>query len=206
MAYVSISDVSELGHKFDDTQNDDIISMCNTASHLVDGYIQRVLPGLFSLEDHNHSEMMTVRIKGGMIKFFPTYYHITSVDSMKLTIDPFNDLEVTCENAKVFNYQQYISARVRGVADGEYYATTEYRAGYPNDINGKSTIPVDIRKAALLILQTLLSENSMERNFNVSGLTMFKQGSLQAQRSPSLLKGDIPSRAQILLASYRRTR
>jgi predicted transcriptional regulator len=196
--YIALSDLSELGYKWDSSLDPDLTNICLTSSKMVDAHIQRVLPGGYSLELNNIEEVVSVRVNRGLVKAFPKYYHVNSVESIIIVADPITNLTVEADNFRFHSYEQFISARTY-LSNGSYYATIKYNSGF-------SILPEDIVKATILVAQSILSEYFMVKNFNISGLTMFKQGNLQFQRSSKLLNQPLTSQAQLLLAEYRRTR
>lgn len=222
MPYITTADLSQLGYKWDATVEPELLNMCITASSMVDAYVQRVLPGGLSFDPNDVSEVSKVRVSNGLFKYFPKYYKINSVDSITLSADAFINLEVSADNFKIIQSDGVILGRAI-IANGEYYVVANYNIGFKpivttvdvtNPVTSEvttvttttSTLPIEIKKATVLVAQNLLSEYFMVKNFNVSMLTMFKQGSLQFQRSSKLLKDAIPSSAQLLLAEYRRVR
>lgn len=223
MPYITTSELAELGYKWDDTLKPDIDEICVTASLMVDSYIQRVLPGKFSLEANDVEESVMVRVKNGVFKFFPKYYKVNSVESIVILLDAFTNYEVYADNFQILKPKSDVVLGRAIISNGEFQATAKYNAGFVPDkitkeildpdsggtiteITYVSTIPSGVKKATLLIVQTLLTEYFMVKNFNISMLTHFKQGNLQFQRSSKLLNQPIPPSAQLLLAEYRRTR
>ena len=205
MAYITTADLIELGYKWDVAVTPQLDQLCITAASMVDAYIQRVLPGKYSLELNDIEETVNARVRMGVVKIFPKYYNINNIVSIVISSGMLSDLDIVADNIKILPKDQFILARVL-VHDGEYYATVKYSAGFGVDAEDISLLPVEIKKATILITQNLLSEFFMVKNFNISMLTMFKQGDLQFQRSSKLLGEAIPNSAQLLLTEYRRIR
>lgn len=206
MSYITTADLEELGYKWDDSIIANLENMCITSSAMVDAYIQRVMPGGSSLEYSSHTETLKCLVKNGKMKIFPRFYLIDSVESIVITVNEVTDTTQSLNNFRVQNDTQVIICNPVGLGDGEYYVTISYHAGFkPTDL-GVSTIPIDVKKATILIAQSLLSEYFLVKNFNISQLTMFKQGNLSFQRSSKLLEIPINSTSALLLAEYRRVR
>jgi|GEM_PF-2801232 len=184
MAYIAVSDLSELGYNISNASDQaNLLNICETASCAVDAYCnQTFTPNVAVVEQH------LVRVRYGKTKVFPFNLSVSNIESIVLIDNNWNTYTAT--KTLYLPVQAYVMADVI-IGDGTYLANLTYDYGF-------ATIPFNLKKAVILSAAPLLDDYFLSEDSNVSMVKSIKQGDIEITRSDT---SDIPDIAKRILAS-----
>lgn len=181
MAYITLSDLPELGHDISNADDaDKINAICETASKLVDAYCQQS----FNRTD-GKSESHVVRVRNGILKIFPLNLTEIAIKSIEII-----DAQHVCSNFHYYPELKFATSTTNA-PNGTYYVNLIYDFGFDD-----GNIPLEVKKATTLTAASLLDDYFLAKDSNISTIKTIKQSQLTITRR---VVDEIPKNAKVIL-------
>lgn len=187
----------------EDTSGDSVAlnNICQWASDMADRWCYQHLGQILG-----DVEVKEVRIRYGMIKFFPTNYRLPIANITSLQIQSYDRTFTTnATNLMFIQSGQYILGNLPNLPSGiyadNYLATLTYDHGFAQA--DTSADWRNIRTAVIQIAQPMLDDFFFAKFAEIANVTTLKQGNISYTRDN--LK-DIPQNAKNILNYYKRIR